>query len=64
MGQAAVIERGRVRFPDSHGLDVRMPEGILDRYLLPIGSGEFASVKGRMLNPYVTQIAIASRRHQ
>lgn len=45
------IERGRVRLADTPGLGVRIPDGFLDRHPFEPGSGEFSSVKGKILQP-------------
>jgi L-alanine-DL-glutamate epimerase-like enolase superfamily enzyme len=46
-----VIENGRVRLADTPGLGVHLPEGFLERYPFEPGSGEFNSVKGKILQP-------------
>lgn len=46
-----VIENGRVRLADTPGLGVRLPEGFLERHPFEPGSGEFNSVKGKLLQP-------------
>lgn len=46
-----VIENGRIRLADTPGLGVRLPDGFLERYPFEPGSGEFNSVKGKILQP-------------
>ncbi len=46
-----VIENGRLRLADTPGLGVRLPEGFVERHRFEPGSGEFSSVKGKMLQP-------------
>lgn len=46
-----VLENGRIRLADTPGLGVRIPEGFFDRYPFEPGSGEFCSVKGKVLQP-------------
>ena len=46
-----VIENGRIRLADTPGLGVHLPAGFLERYPFEPGSGEFNSVKGKILQP-------------
>ena len=46
-----VLENGRLRLADTPGLGVQLPKGFLDRYPFEAGSGEFNSVKGKILQP-------------
>lgn len=46
-----VLKNGRLTLSDAPGLGVRLPEGFLERYPFQPGSGEFNSVKGKMLTP-------------
>jgi len=46
-----VLENGRLRLADTPGLGVRIPDGFFDRYPFEPGSGEFCSVKGKVLQP-------------
>jgi L-alanine-DL-glutamate epimerase-like enolase superfamily enzyme len=46
-----VLEHGRLRLADTPGLGVRLPEGFCERYPFQPGSGEFNSVKGKVLTP-------------
>ncbi len=46
-----VLENGRVKLADTPGLGVRLPEGFIEKYPFESGSGEFCSVKGKILQP-------------
>jgi L-alanine-DL-glutamate epimerase-like enolase superfamily enzyme len=46
-----VLEDGRLRLANTPGLGVRLPEGFLNRHPFEPGSGEFCSVKGKILQP-------------
>ncbi len=46
-----VLENGRIRLADTPGLGVRLPDGFLERHPFEPGSGEFNSVKGKILQP-------------
>ena len=46
-----VLENGRIRLADTPGLGVRLPDGFLERHPFEAGSGEFNSVKGKILQP-------------
>lgn len=45
------LENGRLRLPDTPGLGVRLPDGFIKRHPFEPGSGEFNSVKGKVLQP-------------
>ena len=46
-----VLENGHIRLADTPGLGVRLPKGFLERHPFEPGSGEFNSVKGKILQP-------------
>jgi D-arabinonate dehydratase/D-galactarolactone cycloisomerase len=46
-----VLENGRVKLADTPGLGVRLPDGFAEKYPFEPGSGEFCSVKGKVLQP-------------
>lgn len=46
-----VLENGRIRLADTPGLGVCIPDGFLERHPFEPGSGEFCSVKGKILQP-------------
>ncbi len=46
-----VLENGRVKLADTPGLGVSLPDGFAEKYAFQPGSGEFSSVKGKMLQP-------------
>jgi len=45
------LKDGRLRLPSTPGLGVRLPDGFAERYPFQPGSGEFSSVKGKILAP-------------
>ena len=46
-----VLENGRIRLADTPGLGVQLPKGFIERHPFEPGSGEFSSVKGKILQP-------------
>jgi L-alanine-DL-glutamate epimerase-like enolase superfamily enzyme len=46
-----VLEDGRVRLAETPGLGVRLPDDFLEKYPFQPGSGEYGSVKGKVLQP-------------
>ncbi len=46
-----VLENGRIKLADTPGLGVHLPEGFIEKHPFEPGSGEFSSVKGKMLQP-------------
>jgi L-alanine-DL-glutamate epimerase-like enolase superfamily enzyme len=46
-----VLENGRLRLADTPGLGIHLPKGFLEKYPFEPGSGEFNSVKGKILKP-------------
>lgn len=45
------LKDGRVKLADTPGLGVHLPEGFIEKYPFQPGSGEFCSVKGKVLQP-------------
>lgn len=45
-----MLKNGRVYLPDVPGLNVRLPEELNNKYPYQPGTGEFNSVKGKVLS--------------